>query len=380
MARSSDRPVIYLIGTSGWPNYGDELITAGWLRFYAEHLPDAEVWLDSQRPGQSAVLHGRTHPNLRCTDTLYHACWNAPSVPAEASAFGAQVVVEPGLIPREASGVDVLAHADLIHVLGGGFINSMWPQHYALLGAASEAAGRSGATTALTGAGLFPAEAAEELLRSTLSAFTIVDVRDKQSEAILDGSVPALSRTGDDAFLDLQKSPVRSGPVPATVLCLQEDLLGVSVEVLTDYVVRTLQSWGVDKDPVLLLECLPPGDLHMADALSQSLPNLELMPFAELWTDGFPVRRGQRWMSTRFHPHLMAAAAGVWGVAIASVDYYRTKHQSLVDLGSGWTIAESFDDIVDPGSLAAAPYAGDLPGMQRAKRAIAATALEALRT
>ena len=64
----------------------------------------------------------------------------------------------------------------------------------------------------------------------------------------------------------------------------------------------------------------------------------------------------------------------------ASVDYYRTKHQSLVDLGSGWTIAESFDDIVDPGGLTTAPYAGDLPAVQRAKQAIAAIALDTLRT
>ena len=136
MARSSARPVIYLVGTSGWPNYGDELITAGWLRFYAEHAPDAEIWLDTQRPGQSAVLHSGIHPNLRCTDTLYHACWNASTdVPTQAAAFGARIVGEPGLIPREASGVEVLTHADLIHVLGGGFINSMWPQHYTLLGA-----------------------------------------------------------------------------------------------------------------------------------------------------------------------------------------------------------------------------------------------------
>ena len=32
MANGEQRPIIYLIGTSGSPNYGDELITAGWLR------------------------------------------------------------------------------------------------------------------------------------------------------------------------------------------------------------------------------------------------------------------------------------------------------------------------------------------------------------
>ncbi|MDT7673145.1 MAG: hypothetical protein QOD82_1047, partial [Pseudonocardiales bacterium] len=46
-------------------------------------------------------------------------------------------------------------------------------------------------------------------------------------------------------------------------------------------------------------------------------------------------------LSTRFHPHLMAAAAGASGVAIpVSADYYLTKHQSLIAQGSRWGVAK----------------------------------------
>ena len=41
--------------------------------------PDAEVWLDTPRPGQASVLLDGIHPGLRCVDTLFHACWNAPT-------------------------------------------------------------------------------------------------------------------------------------------------------------------------------------------------------------------------------------------------------------------------------------------------------------
>lgn len=376
MPRQSDRPLIYLIGTSGWPNYGDELITAAWLRFYAEHMPDADVWLDSQRPGQSFIIHGDCHPRLGCTDTLYHACWNAPSTtPDDIVEFGRSVVRTPGLIPREVLGVDLFMRADIIHVIGGGFVNSMWPQHYALLGAVEAAAERTGARTLMTGAGLLPAEGAHDTLRSILARFNVVEVRDAPSFELLHGAVPALSRGADDVFLDLRGIPQNRADQPHTVLCLQEDLLAAERSHLVDYVVRTLDHWGVRTDPVLLLECLPPGDLTIGHALEQQVPELVRMPFSQLWAGGFPVARGQRWISTRYHPHLLAAAAGVWGVALPSIEYYRTKHESLVEMGSGWTIAQDLDTPVDPGALPGAPFRGQVPAFGRTKRELVTSVL-----
>ena len=151
------RPVIYLVGTSGHPNYGDELITANWLRYLSRTAPDAEVWLDSPFPGRSEVLHGGLHPNLRCVDTLFHACWNAPTDSPEATIeYGRRVVGQPGLIPKEATGVENLSRVDLVHIIGGGYINAIWPSHLALFGAAQGIADHYQARTALTGAGLTP--------------------------------------------------------------------------------------------------------------------------------------------------------------------------------------------------------------------------------
>jgi len=137
-------------------------------------------------------------------------------------------------------------------------------------------------------------------------------------------------------------------------------------------VVRSLQAWGVDDSPITLVECLPPEDSEVVSLLSPHLPRLSLLPFAEMWRSGFPARSGQRWLSTRFHPHLLAAAAGAWGVAIpVSRDYYENKHRSLVELGSGWALPDDLTDPVQPAQPAGQPFGGRLPEMRTAKHIVA---------
>lgn len=374
MPSRDDRPVIYLIGTSGHPNYGDELITAGWLRHLARTAPDAEVWLDSPRPGPSTVLFDGLHPGLRCVDTLFHGCWNAPeAAPDEILAFGRRLVHEPGLIPREAVGVEHLARVDVVHVLGGGYINGIWPHHLALLGAAREIGDHHGARTALTGAGLTPfASGSEGSVGEVLSGFDVVDVRDEETLAAIQGRVPHATCSGDDAFLALRDELYDRRHVTRTVLCLQSDMLEVPLEEVADYVVRTLRAWDVDQERVTLIECIPPDDVKVLPLLEPHLPRLSVVPFSGIWRGGLPSGPGARWISTRFHPHLVTAAAGTWGVAIpVSGGYYRTKHQSLTRLGSGWTIAPDLAEPVAPGRPAAEPFGGGLAAIQAGKVAVA---------
>ncbi|MCZ3387674.1 MAG: polysaccharide pyruvyl transferase family protein [Actinomycetia bacterium] len=366
--------VIYLIGTAGHPNYGDELITAGWLRFLARAAPGAEVWLDTPRPGQTAVLMDGLHPGLRCVDTLFHACWNAPTGDPEGIlAFGERVVSDPGLIPREASGVQELARVDLIHVLGGGYLNARWPHHLALLGAARGVANLHGARTAITGAGLTPfVDESQQPLSNILADFDVVDVRDEASLNAIRAAVPHATQTGDDAFLTLDDGVYCPSP-SNTLLCLQSDLLEVPPEALADYVVRTLQLWGVDQERVTLVEGMPPDDAAIMRLLSPHLPLLELLPFSQLWRQGFPDSPGSRWISTRFHPHLMAAAVGTRGVAVPiSSEYYVNKHKSLAALNSGWELAPNLDDPLPLKSVPMHPFKGALPALKKRKAAVAA--------
>lgn len=373
-------PIVYLIGTAGHPHYGDEVITAGWLRYYADVLPGAEVWLDTPRPGQTAVLHGDAHPRLRCVDTLYHACWNAPSEGADdCRSFGAEVIDNPGRLAREASGFTAASRASVVHVMGGSYLSGLWPRHLTLLSAARRIGERGGARLAVTGADLVPpAPDAPGVLADLLSGFDVVDVRTPASAEVLAPAVDA-SITGDDALLDLQRQRIDARTRATTVVEIQHDLLEVPLERLAEQVLRLLRGWGVVDDPVLLLESLPPGDSDVLPLLADHVPQLETKPFELLWRDGFPVAPGQRWITTRFHSHLMAAATGAWGVALAGSPVLAAQHESLLALGTGWTLSREPSEDVPLGHPMSQPYDGRFGDLTAAKRAVAETVVDGVR-
>jgi hypothetical protein len=209
------------------------------------------------------------------------------------------------------------------------------------------------------------------VLSDLLSRFDVVDVRDVPSLELLAGN-DAVTCTGDDALLGLGSLRRRREPLARTLLCLQGDLLQVSADDLVAWVLASLTAWGVEQEPVTLVECLPPDDLRVAPLLADTLPGLQVLPFDRLWREGFPTHPSHRWISTRFHPHLVAAAAGAWGVALETGSpYYETKHASLLALGTGWARAHPGDPPVVPPASVPAPFGGGLPALTGEKRRVA---------
>lgn len=379
---ASGSPVIYLIGTSGYPNFGDDFITSAWLRHLAQTMPGAEVWVDSPRPGQSAVLHSNSHPNVRFVDTLYHAVQNAPSESSDdVLRFGREVVGSPGLIAREASGVELLEQVDVVHVMGGGYLASTWPRNLALLGAAAEMKEKYGARAALTGAGLVPADpdAVPELTK-LLASFDVVDVRDAASRDLLASGVPQASSSGDDAFLHDRLTEQDARFPVRTLVNVQGDFLTHSLDEIADYVVRTLKEWRCDQSKVVVVECLPPDDSAIAAPLRERLPLVEVLPFSMLWRNGFPSAPRSRWLTTRFHPHLLGAANGGWGVVLpVGGDHSMVEPTTLSDLGSDWAVPPDLDTVVPWSREISEPFGGALPRLRADKRAVAAKVVALVR-
>jgi hypothetical protein len=350
---------IHLVTSAGFPNYGDELITALWLRRLAECAPDAEVWVDTHSPGLSSVLLDGLHPKARFVDTLWRLCWAAPSEqPWEVAAWVDQAVSDVGRAPRWALATEQLRTADLVHIIGGGYLHGEWPRHVGLLSGALAASRVSGARTVLTGQGLAPASVDSAALLAALAGrFDVVDLRDEASEQLLrDGGVGHAKLTCDDAFLGLGQLPIPpNGDLPGFMLCAQADMLSVDRSSLARLVLDTLRAWHVRPDNLGVVEGIPGIDREIWAMLEYQLPGARFYPFAEIWREGLPVAAGQTWLSTRFHPHLMAAAAGASGAAIpVSPGSYSTKHRSLINQGSRWTVA---DDLVVP----ELPTAGGFP-------------------
>ena len=388
---------IYLVAPAGHPNHGDEQLLAGWLRFLRHHRPGTPVIVDCHTPGQAAVLHHAEHPDVLFTDTLWHLAAEH-SGPAESPAsdraaasveFCRRAVGDLGTRPALASGIDLLRGASVIHLIGGGYVNDQWPHHLGVVAGAGEAGRLGGAHVVATGQGFAPCSD-PAALADALRGFALVTVRDAASRDLLSGTDVPVRLVGDDGWLSLAGGagigapghPVYSEDPDAArdlVVCAQSDL--VDPAVLADALAQILAAWQVPGDRVTVVESIPGGDRvvwdlvcaraegggsgiddddNTVDPVGRALAGLDFaqarfVPFQRVWADGLPARAGQVWLSTRFHPHLFAAARGASGLVLRSgSSYYDVKHGSLAAAGSQW-------GTVDAGEVAAGAEVPSLP-------------------
>ncbi|HKN53058.1 MAG TPA: polysaccharide pyruvyl transferase family protein, partial [Amycolatopsis sp.] len=177
------------------------------------------------------------------------------------------------------------------------------------------------------------------------------DARDEPSREML--GLDTLRVTADDVFLGLDASHYRwTDDAPDVMVCAQADIApmfngATDAATVAESVLRTLRSWDVPAEEVGFPECFPGVDSEVHDIVKKDLPGVRFSPLMDVLDHGLPVRAGQTWLSTRFHPHLMAASAGLGGIALSvRPDYYDVKHQSLIAQGSGWRLA-TLDEVPD---------------------------------
>lgn len=339
---------LYLVASGGNPNYGDELIVAAWLRFLARVRPNAAVWLDCPQPGTASALFTGIHPGFRATNTLWRACADAPDQSAQGVWEHVSNVVALGGTPMYGVGLMVLGQADSIHLLGGGYVNGVWPDHVGLVAGMMAARKLSGCRLAGSGLGLMPLPENAEVLAKSFADFSAVGVRDERSADFL-----GLATGLDDVFLGLFQELRRSvdservqSRAKDVMLCIQSDMTDESTfSRLGDKLRVVVESALAEGQSVGYVEAIPGSDRRMFDALEGLIPEENFIPFTQVWNEGLPVHRGQHWYTSRFHPHMVAASAGAKGVAIGILDdYYDIKHRSLLDLGTGWAYAPAKDE------------------------------------
>lgn len=351
---------IYLVGTCGHPNYGDEFITAAWLKHLAAVRPDAEVWLDCHSPGQAAHLFGELHPRLHFTDTLFRVVWQSKDLPrAEADQWVRDRVRDLGT-PRFDLGLLGLRRASVVHFLGGGYIIDRWPFHVSLLHAGAALREVTETTLVATGHGFTPSDDEASLLEA-LKSFDHVSVRDAPS-AELTGArlVP------DDAFLGVRELPYfgtepQAGQDGDVWVCLQHDLASEETfDAVVEATRAALTAPGMEGRTLHYLEALPGVDRVAYERLADLIPEDNFMSFVRLWHEGFPAEPGQTWFTTRFHVHLLAALSGARGAAVEiNDDLYRVKHASLAALGTGWSVTPAGStSVAEPSISKGFPYKG----------------------
>lgn len=415
--RGAHQP-IYLVAPAGHPNHGDEQILSGWLRYLRHRHPGTPLVVDCHTPGQAAVLHHREHPDVLFADTLWRLVGECPGA-EEAISLGRLAMSDLGARPALATGIDLLRSASVVHVIGGGYVNDQWPHHLGVVAAAGEAGRLAGARVVATGQGLMPCSDVDRMA-DAFRDYALVAVRDTASLDLLATTGVPVRFVGDDGWLSLSSAGARDragltdpasladqsdAPVyssdPDTcrdlVLCAQSDLTDPAA--VADAVAGVLAAWAVSGERMTVVESIPGVDRVVWDLVcaraaaagaaaasgtvtdhddelgralaALDLPRARFVPFQELWTSGLPARPGQVWLTTRFHPHLFAAARGASGVALhTGSGYYDVKHGSLVAAGSRWPAME-----LDNGGAPAVPDRG---GFDRAIVAARTHAAEGL--
>ena len=343
---------IYLIAPSGNPNFGDEFIAASWLKHLAKAHPETEVYLDCPEPGIAQSLFAELHPKLRVTDTLWRAVRDAAAFPtAEMSTHVADLVKNLGS-PRYDLGLLQLRQAGSLHLLGGGYVNSLWPQHYGLIAGMQAVRELTGARLLATGLGLMPflddgTTAADALFHK----FDYASARDAESTSTF-----GMTQGIDDAFLGAPAEIGRNSLAANSLcVCIQSDTVDDGYFDKAVAFAREHIQKAVDAGKsVYYFEAIPGVDRAAFDQLEDLIPEANFIPFSVIWANGLPLSPNQEWLTTRFHFHLLAAAAGATGTVIgAKAGYYDIKHKSVQDLGSGWS-------HVSVGGEASAPAANTL--------------------
>ena len=213
------------------------------------------------------------------------------------------------------------------------------------------------------------------MLCALADRFDVVDVRDTRSADVLGTDVGV-----DDAFLALGLHRVArpqdvwpDAPAPKVMVCLQSDMNDAGTAAVAGAALSMLRQWQVRGDEVCVVEGIPRVDREVYALIEHELPGARFYPFVDVWAHGLPVSAEQTWISTRFHPHMAAAAAGASGVAVSiSPDYYATKHRSLIELGSGWTLMEDLEKVPERPTGGGFPP-GTAERLRRQKRGVADT-------
>lgn len=338
----------YLVGEPGYPNFGDELIAGEWLKFLAARYPDVPVVLDCARPGPAAVILRDKHPHVTFTDTLRRLATENPfpydGPIDDISGFVSAALHDDGVAPNYACGIRLLHRGvQAVHMIGGGYMRGDWTSNLSRLSIGPWAR-EQGIPAVGTGIGLMPISG--ESLRyaqrcvAAFQSFTVRDVATYNALRADDNAAAVTGLAPDDCFVNgLEGCYMPAEGLPDTMLCIQSDFVS-DQSALYARVEQALGHWGVGKDDGIgIVECNPRIDAPIFQYLqNHGYTGLRFFPTVELLERGFPARGGQRWISTRYHPHILAAAAGCAGSYISvSPDYYDVKHEAVLRMGSHWT-------------------------------------------
>jgi polysaccharide pyruvyl transferase WcaK-like protein len=353
-----NKSVYYLISTAGFPNLGDEWITLTWLEAIFDTHPDAEVYLDVHFPsGFKELIKTRSYfERVSCVDffwqmtypyDLYH--WDAAL-----KLFVKSVQSPLNKQPMLNYLTDILPRVEHIHFLGGGYFTSFWKHHYLLLVLASLMKQEYQMPVYWTGGSLYPIEDFQlNSLFPYLRCFDYISCRDDKTTSMLSGKGTTVP---DDLVLGLSLGVVKLPKLKNQRLLfinLQEDLLGVKSNKIIHLLSKKIKLFRDNGYEIVYLEFMPSGDLKSYECILESVPEISLVTFKDLWHTTTDNRTHEMSIlhktcyaiGSRFHFHYLLSWYGVCGEYISNTPYYNNKHHSVCKLGSNWKPFDAFGSV-----------------------------------
>ena len=335
------------------PNFGDDMLTRGWINTIRRYHPNAIIYVDAADPVVAASLF----EDVICVNYL----WLLSQALGHDGSLEEKLSDKYMLPSRERLMQILFAQIDSMHLLGGGYINDLSGANWRLIELIAYFSKKNNFPCYATGLGLEPlsSESAAKIA-PFVSQYALFDVRDEASYNALNSLVPDLvSYIGDDYFCFpfSETAILHKTKYPALRLCLhnelsvdnssKDSLIGIIEEAIAKF------STLYPESPIYFYEFRPGSDGFFWKEISEKYPNIQMIFFEEAWKKRIHVSNNDYFISTRFHFQLIMSSLGLRGISLYWNDYYKNKFSSLTPV-SDWVSVDLhqetlvFDDFFKP--------------------------------
>ncbi|PLR29783.1 hypothetical protein CYR23_19425 [Chimaeribacter arupi] len=330
------------------PNFGDDMLTRGWINYLKSTYPDCHIYLDAVDP----IVANSLFDGVTCVNYLWQL---AQALGGEGSVT--EKFSNPNLLPkRERLMTAIFNTADSIHLLGGGYINELWAANLKLIELVAYFSEKHGFPAYATGLGLQPLSEQNAIKISPfIDKYAFFDVRDVTSFTLINNILPGkVSYIGDDYFCFPFADVARlvDNESPTLRLCLHNELAAHEDEekrFLTS--VEKAINMFLAKNPesaIKFYEFRPGSDGAILNLLKVNFPQIEMVFFETIWEQGLSFSDKDYFVSTRFHFQLIVSSLGLRGISFYWSDYYKNKFESLQNV-SQWNALQVIEEELEPG-------------------------------
>ena len=332
-----------LIGGAGAPNYGDELILKGWLDYLSQ----------PSRGSQAIALHENTvsicrnfhltkgHPLTKRITFKNNLSLIAKSVQDltfwEQVERGFNFMRDFGFREIGYKGINELFEASSFHLHGGGYLNDIRSDKGFFLGLVASFRKIYEVPAFGTGIGLGPFKTKchnPALFDEIMSHFDFFEVRDSEGFELLASLAPSARIINgiDDCFTLPVEQVFRQD---SSKRRLHLSLINSHIESYPDSCWDWLREQASRFEEVVFWESYPWNDREVITRVTAELPQCKIITTHDLVHTLPAIGDEDVFITHRFHVHFAAARAGARGFYIAPSLYYKQKHRSIVELGSG---------------------------------------------